>query len=97
MFLELTFGLIMSYGAFPGLVVYLMYIIVKDYRDELKSIQKSIDDNARIVGKEISEQNEALNALIDVTEKMQNAISNQMHGLLTRFIDMSIKKDGGDK
>lgn len=95
--LEFIMQIIFNYGSFPCIAIYLAYTIARDYRQDLKTIQQAVDKNTTTLEENINEQNEALNELILAVTTMHGTMSNQMHDLLMKFIELSMKKRGGDE
>lgn len=81
---QFIFELIFEFGAFPGIVLYLLYTIIKERKQELKKMQEAIE-----------QQNKSIRDVVLVLEKIQNTMSNQMHDLLIKFIEVSSKNGGG--
>lgn len=94
---QFIFEVIFEYGAFPGIVLYLLYIILKEQKAELKSIQKKIDTNFKNVQDINNKQNETINEMVGVMKTMHNTMANQMHVLMLKFIEAASQKNGGDK
>lgn len=95
--LEFIMQIVFNYGSFPAIALYLAYTIARDYRKDLKLIQTAVDTNTTTLEENINEQNEALNELISAITTMQGTMSNQMHDLLMKFIELSMKRRGGDE
>lgn len=91
--IETLIQLGMEYGAFPGLVVYLVYTIVKDYKLEIKKINEKLDQHSEKVLDNLDEQNKSINELIHVMDKLQNTIANQFNSLIVLFVSKG-NKDG---
>lgn len=90
--IETLIQLGMEYGAFPGLVVYLVYTIVKDYKMEIKKINEKLDQQSEEIIEALDEQNKSINELIHIMDKLQNTIANQFNSLIVLFV--SRNKDG---
>lgn len=94
---QFTFELIFEYGAFPGIVLYLLYIILKEHKSDLKVIQEKIDKQTEKVEHDMDDLTEILNQIILVLNRMQNTSANQLQHLLLKLIELSNERKRGEK
>lgn len=93
---QFAFELIFEYGAFPCIVVYLLYVILKEQKGEIKEIQNRLDTNFDKFNDTLKHQSESINEMVNIMGTMHNTMANQMNALVIKLIEAS-HKNGGEK
>lgn len=94
--LQVVFELIFEYGAFPGVVIYLLYVILKEQKGELQTMKNTMEKGFEKLQDNANHQNKSINEMVGVMRTMHNIMANQMHSLVMKIIEGS-QKSGGDK
>lgn len=79
---------ILNFGIFPAVTIYLVFLIIKDFRDEIKSLKSSTDKNYKEISNQYFEISKSVEELVHINEQMQNYIMNYLNSLLIKLLDV---------
>lgn len=79
---------LLNFGIFPCVTLYLMFIIIKDFKGEIKSLKSLNEEELRMSINEFNNINNSLNRIININEQMQNYLNNYLNNLLIKLLDV---------
>lgn len=79
---------ILNFGIFPAVTIYLVFLIIKDFRDEIKYLKSSTDKNYKEISNQYFEISKSVEELVHINEQMQNYIMNYLNSLLIKLLDV---------
>lgn len=79
---------ILNFGVFPAVTIYLVFVIIKDFRSDISSLKDSTDEYYKEILKQYTELNKSLAELVQVNEQMQNYIMTYLNNLLLKLLDV---------
>lgn len=85
---EIILKNVLNYGIFPVISVYLMFIIIKDFKSEIKSIKNNNDENIKLTLSQFNNITSSLERLIDINENTQSYLTNYLNVLLIKLLDV---------
>lgn len=79
---------ILNFGIFPTVTIYLILIIIKDFKAELKVLRSLEQENLDISVNQYAQINNSLKRLIDINIQMQNYLNNYLNSLMIKLLDV---------
>ena len=90
---EMLLKSILNYGIFPAITLYLIFVIIKDFKKDIEDLKNNTIENNQEILKQYSNLNSSINELITVNEQIQNI----MVKYLDRIISKSVENLDDDK
>lgn len=78
----------LNLGVLPSVTIYLIFVIIKDFRSDISSLKSKSDEYQRELVKQYSEINTSMNELVQVNEQMQTYIVTYLNSLLLKLLDV---------
>jgi len=97
MFEEAILKSALNFGVFPAVTIYLMFVIIKDFRSDLTNLQNIINKQNIEIIDHMSKIDISLQNLIEVNEQMQNFINTYLNNLLLKLLDVLQNIERGNK
>lgn len=79
---------ILNFGIFPAITIYLVFVIIKDFKGEIKSLKSSNDEYYRSILNQYVSLNKSLEQLVEINEQMQSYITTYLNSLLIKLLDV---------
>ena len=79
---------VLNFGIFPAVTIYLMFIIIKDFKSEIKSVKTLNEEEMKISINQFNNIINSLNKLIDINENTQSYLTNYLNTLLIKLLDV---------
>ena len=79
---------ILNFGVFPAVTIYLVFVIIKDFRGEITDLKNSSDEIYKDILKQYNELTKSLNSLVQISEQMQNYMMTYLNSLLIKLLDV---------
>lgn len=79
---------LLNFGIFPCVTIYLMFIIIKDFKAELKSLKSLTNEDVVNSLNEFYKIQNSLDKIINMNEQMQCYLNNYLNNLLIKLLDV---------
>lgn len=79
---------ILNFGIFPTVTIYLTFIIIKDFKSEIKAVKNLNEEELKMSVNQFNNIVNSLNKLIDVNENTQSYLTNYLNTLLIKLLDV---------
>ena len=78
----------LNYGVFPAVCIYLIFIIIKDFKADVSKIKDNTDKYYEEILRQYNEMNKLLGELVQINEQMQNYYMTYLNSLLIKLLDV---------
>lgn len=85
---DAIFESILNFGIFPAVTIYLMFVIIKDFKNEIKAVKSVNEEELKISINQFNNIINSLNKLIDINENTQSYLTNYLNTLLIKLLDV---------
>lgn len=79
---------LLNFGIFPCVTIYLMFIIIKDFKSELATLKSLTDEDTLNSINQFNKIQNSLDKLITINEQMQNYLNNYLNNLIIKLLDV---------
>ncbi len=85
---DLVLKSVLNYGIFPAIAVYLMFIIIKDFKAEIKASKTLNEENMKLSITQFNSISGSLEKLIIINENTQSYLTGYLNTLLIKLLDV---------
>lgn len=85
---EILLKAVLNFGVFPAVTIYLVFIIVKDFRADMVKLRNDTENYYKEILKQYNETNKLLAELVQINEQMQNYNMTYLNNLLLKLLDV---------
>lgn len=78
----------LNFGVFPAVTIYLVFVIIKDFRGEMQTLKSKNDEYYREILKQYVELTRYLEQLVRINEQVQSYMVNYLNTLLIKLLDV---------
>lgn len=79
---------LLNFGIFPCVTIYLTLVIIKDFKEEIRSLKSLNEEELKMSIDEFNNIKNSLDRIISVNEQMQNYLNNYLNNLLIKLLDV---------
>lgn len=85
---EAIFKTVLNFGVFPSVTIYLVIIIMKDFRKDLADLKKDSVKHYKQILEKQTEIEKSMKELVQINEQMQNYITHYLNNLMIKLLDV---------
>lgn len=79
---------VLNFGIFPTVTIYLMFIIIKDFKAEIQAVKTLNEEDMKISINQFNNIINSLNKLIDINQNTQSYLTTYLNTLLIKLLDV---------
>ena len=84
---EMLLKSILNYGIFPAITLYLIFVIIKDFKKDIEDLKNNTIENNQEILKQYSNLNSSINELITVNEQIQNIMVKYLDRIISKSVE----------
>ena len=84
---EMLLKSILNYGIFPAITLYLIFVIIKDFKKDIEDLKNNTIENNQEILKQYSNLNSSINELITVNEQIQNIMVKYLDKIISKSVE----------